>query len=53
MIELVGKIVEVETGDVTYTGKLIEVGEHEVHIESETGWIVIPVEMIAFIREKI
>ena len=52
MIELVGKIVEVETGEMTYTGKLIEVGEDEVQLESKSGWIVIPNEKIAFIREK-
>ncbi|MEW6162540.1 MAG: hypothetical protein AB1606_04420 [Nitrospirota bacterium] len=52
MIDLVGKIVEVETGEMTYTGKLIEVGEDEVQLESESGWITIPVEMIAFVREK-
>ena len=52
MIDLVGKIVEVETQETTYTGKLIEIGENEVHLESESGWIVIPVERIALIREK-
>jgi hypothetical protein len=52
MIDLVGKIVEVETGDIVYIGRLIEVGEDEVHIEAKTGWVVIPVEKIAYIREK-
>jgi len=52
MIELIGKIVEVETGDITYTGRLVEIGVDEVHLESEIGWITIPVDMIAFIREK-
>lgn len=52
MIELVGKIVEVEADEMTYIGRLIEIGEDEVHLESESGWIVIPVEKIAFIREK-
>lgn len=51
MIDLVGKIVEVETGDMTYTGRLIEIGEDDVYLESESGWIVIPVDRIAFIRE--
>jgi hypothetical protein len=50
--ELVGKIVEIETGDVEYAGRLIEIGEEEVYIESETGWIVLPMEVIALIREK-
>jgi hypothetical protein len=52
VINLVGKIVEVETGEMTYTGRLIEVGEDEVQLESKTGWIVIPVEKIVFIKEK-
>ena len=53
MIDLVGKIVEVETVDVIYTGKLVEVGEKEVHLKAETGWLAIPIEKIAFIREKV
>jgi hypothetical protein len=52
VIDLVGKIVEVETQEITYTGKLIEIGENEVHIESESGWVVIPVDRIAVIKEK-
>ncbi|MEW6214565.1 MAG: hypothetical protein AB1478_05085 [Nitrospirota bacterium] len=52
MLDLVGKVVEVETGEMTYTGRLIEVGEDEFHLESESGWIVIPIDRIAFIREK-
>lgn len=52
MVDLVGKVVEVEIGDMSYTGKLIEIGEEEVHLESKSGWIVIPVENIIFIREK-
>lgn len=52
MIDLIGKIVEVETGDITYIGKLIEVGEDDVHIEAITGWVVIPIDRIAYIREK-
>jgi hypothetical protein len=52
MTDLVGKIVDVETPGMTYTGKLIEIGEDEVHLESESGWIVIPVEKITSIKEK-
>ncbi|MGC2063282.1 MAG: hypothetical protein WA610_09895 [Thermodesulfovibrionales bacterium] len=52
MIELIGRIVEVETGDMTYTGKLIEINDDEVYLESEgAGWIVIPNDRIAYIRE--
>jgi len=52
VIDLVGKIVEVVTQETIYTGKLIEIGDNEVHIESESGWVVIPVDRIAIIREK-
>lgn len=52
MIELIGKIVEIGAVDTIYVGKLIEVNEDEIHLESESGWIVIPMDRIAFIREK-
>jgi len=52
MINLVGEFVVVETPETTYTGKLVEIGENEVHLESETGWIVIPVDRITSIKEK-
>jgi hypothetical protein len=45
-------MVEVGTGEMTYTGTLIEINENEVYLESEgAGWIVIPTEKIAYIRE--
>ena len=47
-----GKIVDVITTETMYTGELIEVGENEVYIQSDTGWIVIPVEKITDIKEK-
>jgi hypothetical protein len=50
--DLIGKIVIVETPETTYSGKLVEMSEEEVHLESEVGWIVIPVERIASMREK-
>ncbi len=46
MVDLVGKIVDVETPDMVYTGKLIEIGEEDVHLESESGWTVVPVDRI-------
>jgi len=52
VIDLVGKIVEVLTLETTYIGKLIEIGETEVYLESEAGWIVVPVEKIISINEK-
>ncbi|MDA8170845.1 MAG: hypothetical protein M0033_12360 [Nitrospiraceae bacterium] len=52
MMELTGKIVEVATAELVYTGRLAWVGEAEVWLESETGWVSVPLENIAFIREK-
>lgn len=52
MIDLIGKIVEVLTPDTTYKGKLIEIGEDDVYVESEAGWIVIPVEKVVSIKEQ-
>ncbi|MBI4685559.1 MAG: hypothetical protein HY755_10205 [Nitrospirae bacterium] len=52
MLDFIGKTVEVLTIDTTYTGKLVEIGETEVSIESELGWISIPVEKIVSITEK-
>ncbi len=52
MIDLVGKTVEVLTVETTYVGKLIEIGETEVYIESEMGCVTIPVERVISISEK-
>ncbi len=52
MDNLVGKEVVVETQETTYTGKLVEIGEEEVYLISEAGWIVIPVERVEAIRKK-
>ena len=52
MNDLIGKLVVVETQETTYSGKLVEIGEEEVYLESEQGWIVIPVERVTSIREK-
>ena len=38
--------------DMIYTGKLVEVSETEVHLETVSGWIVIPVEQVGDIRER-
>lgn len=51
MIDLIGKIVEVGTPETTYMGKLVEVNEEEVYLETESGWIVVPIERITYIRE--
>ncbi|MFN3480463.1 MAG: hypothetical protein ACK415_08760 [Thermodesulfovibrionales bacterium] len=50
---LIGKIVEVTANDITYRGRLVEMGETEVYLESDLGWIVIPVEQIASMREAL
>ena len=52
MIDLIGKIVEVGTVETLYVGKLIEINENEVHLETESGWLVVPVDRVAFVREK-
>ena len=52
MTELIGKIVEVGTGETTYIGKLVELNENEVYLESNSaGWITIAVDRIAYLRE--
>ncbi len=52
MMELIGKAVEVGTVETIYIGKLVEVSEEEVTLESESGWIIVPVERVAYIRER-
>ena len=52
MIDLIGKTVIVETQETTYTGRLVEIGEEDVHLETDMGWIVISVERVTSIREK-
>ena len=42
----------VETDEMLYEGKLVEIGEDEVHLESELGWIVIPMKRVTSIRGK-
>lgn len=51
MIDLIGKEVEVDANGITYRGILVEVGDTEVHLESELGWIVILTENIVDIRK--
>jgi hypothetical protein len=50
--ELIGKVVEVHTADMMYTGRLVEINEEEVYLESESGWVVVPVGTVAIIKEK-
>jgi hypothetical protein len=51
MQHLTGREVVVHTSETIYRGKLIELGEKELYLQSEDGWIVIPVEKIADIKE--
>jgi len=51
-MDLIGKHVIVETAETLYEGNLVEIGEDEVHLESDVGWIVIPMERVTSIREK-
>jgi len=53
MIEgLIGKKVEVGVVGLVYRGRLREVDETEIHLESESGWLVIPASQVVFIREE-
>lgn len=52
MMELIGRYVDVIANNITYTGKLVEVSETEVYLEGESGWVVIPVEKVALIKQS-
>jgi hypothetical protein len=46
MQALIGKEVEVITYETVYRGTLIEVGERDVHIQSKSGWVIVPIDKI-------
>lgn len=46
MHELTGKEVEVSANGIIYRGVLVEIGETDVHLRSETGYIIIPIDRI-------
>ena len=50
MQELIGKEVVVSANEIEYHGTLVEIGETEVHLQGETGWIVIPMGSVMEIR---
>jgi hypothetical protein len=52
VIDLIGKIVEVGTPETLYYGKLIEINENEVHLQTDSGWLVVPLDKVAFVRER-
>lgn len=51
MQDLTGKEVVVHTMETIYRGKLIEMGQEELYLQAEDGWITIPVEKITQITE--
>jgi len=51
MQDLTGKEVVVHTTETIYRGKLIEMGQEELYLQADDGWIMIPVEKIAMIKE--
>lgn len=50
MHDLTGKDVQVITADMTYRGILVEIGEQDIHLQTENGWIVVPLEKVMDIR---
>ncbi len=50
MQELVGKAVEVQTVETLYRGVLVEIGESEVSLQAETGWVIIPLDRVVNIQ---
>lgn len=50
MHEMIGKEVEVKTMEIIYRGKLVEIGETEINLQSDYGWISIPMEKVADVK---
>jgi len=50
MHDLIGRKVEVTTGEIIYRGVLIEIADEELHLQSEYGWISVPIEKVADVR---
>lgn len=50
MQDLIGKEVVVSANDIDYHGILVEIGEAEVQLQGESGWIVIPIGSVMDIR---
>ncbi len=51
MLELIGKKVSVEANGITYTGRLVEIGEREVHLETELGWVTLLTDQVVNITK--
>jgi hypothetical protein len=50
MHELVGKEVEITTTETIYKGTLVEIGTTEIYLQSQYGWITIPIDKVADVR---
>jgi hypothetical protein len=50
--ELIGKEVEVIADGLLYRGRLIEISETEVFLQSDLGWIQLQVELVTEIKPK-
>lgn len=50
MHELIGKQVEVITADIMYRGILVEIGESEIYLQAEEGWVIVPVDRVVDVR---
>lgn len=51
MQDFTGKEVVVHTTETIYRGTFIEMGEEELYLQAEDGWIMVPVDKIALIKE--
>jgi len=47
---LIGKEVEVSANNIIYRGVLVEIGETDVHLRAETGYIIIPMDSVMEIK---
>ena len=51
MQHLTGRDVVVQTTETINRGKFVELGEKELYLQTENGWVLIPVDKIADIKE--
>ncbi len=52
MIELIGKRVVVDAFGIQYKGVLVEVTDSEVNLQTETGWVTVPMDAVSDIRAE-
>ncbi|MBI5142165.1 MAG: hypothetical protein HZA20_08260 [Nitrospirae bacterium] len=48
--QLIGNNVEVIADGMVYRGRLIEIGETDLHLETDGGWLTIPVERVSSVE---